>query len=160
AVEAAAVVAKIVAYDSAAPSDKLLLVADRKGDFDFEEATSQLRAFVPPGVSVEEITRGESDDATAREHLLAAINEGRKIVNYLGHGNLDEWRGRLFTSADARELTNERLTFFVSMTCLNGYFHEPALDSLAEAMVKAPRGGAVAAWASSGMNGPAEQLVI
>jgi subtilisin-like proprotein convertase family protein len=158
--EAAAIVNKIVAYDSAAPSEALLLVADQNGDFDFEAASGQLRAAIPPGVRVEEIARGKSGDAAAREHLLAAINEGRKIVNYLGHGNLDQWRGGLLTSADARELTNERLTFFVSMTCLNGYFHEPALDSLAEAMVKAPRGGAVAAWASSGMNGPAEQLVI
>ncbi|MEN3333050.1 MAG: hypothetical protein V7641_2415 [Blastocatellia bacterium] len=159
--EAAAVIAKIVAYDSAAPSEAMLLVADSNGDFDFERAVSQLRAFIPPGVRAEEIARGELGDAAARQRLLAAINEGRKIVNYMGHGNIAQWNGGLLTNMDARELTNgERLTFFVSMTCLNGYFHEPALDSLAEALVKAPRGGAVAAWASSGMSGPAEQLVV
>jgi subtilisin-like proprotein convertase family protein len=159
--EAAAVIAKLVAYDSAAPSDAILLVADSNSDFDFERAIGQLRAFVPPGVRAEEIARGELGDAAARQKLLAAMNEGRKVVNYLGHGNIDQWNGGMLTTADARDLTNgERLTFFVSMTCLTGYFHEPALDSLAEALVKAPRGGAVAAWASSGMNGPAEQLVV
>jgi len=159
--EAAAVIAKIIAYDSAAPSDAMLLVADSNGDFDFERAVGELRAFIPPGVRAEEIARGELGDAAARQKLLAAMNEGRKIVNYLGHGNIDQWNGGLLATADARQLTNgERLTFFVSMTCLNGYFHEPALDSLAEALVKAPRGGAVAAWASSGMSGPAEQLVV
>ncbi|HJQ24581.1 MAG TPA: C25 family cysteine peptidase, partial [Blastocatellia bacterium] len=159
--EAAAVVAKIIAYDSAAPSDAMLLVADSPDDFDFARASGQLRDLIPPSVRAEEITRGQADDAATRERLLAAINEGRKVVNYIGHGNIDQWHGNLLTDADARALANDgRLTFFVAMTCLNGYFQEPALDSLAEAMVKAPRGGAVAAWASSGMSGPAEQAVV
>ncbi|HKQ04256.1 MAG TPA: C25 family cysteine peptidase, partial [Blastocatellia bacterium] len=159
--EAAALVAKIIAYDSAAPSDALLLVADSSDDFDFAGAANQLRDFIPPNIRAEEIRRGQTDDVASRERLLAAINEGRKVVNYMGHGNIDQLHGFLLTDADARALTNqERLTFFVAMTCLNGYFQEPALDSLAEAMVKAPHGGAVAAWASSGMSGPAEQAVV
>ncbi|MFL6277533.1 MAG: C25 family cysteine peptidase [Blastocatellia bacterium] len=161
ATEAAALVAKIIAYDGAAPSDALLLVADSSDDFDFAGAANQLRDFIPSNVRAEEIRRGQTDDVASRERLLAAINEGRKVVNYLGHGNIDQLHGFLLTDADARALTNqERLTFFVAMTCLNGYFQEPALDSLAEAMVKAPHGGAVAAWASSGMSGPAEQVVV
>src|SRR5262249_16892927 len=149
------------AYDSAAPAGAVLLVADRRDEFDFERASGELRAFIPPDVGVEAIARGQAGDAAARAKLLAALNEGRKVVNYLGHGNSDQWSGGLLTAEDARGLANGgRLTFFVAMTCLNGYFHEPALDSLAEALVKAPRGGAVAAWASSGMNGPAEQAVI
>src|SRR5205085_1176608 len=43
AVEAAALVAKIIAYDSATPSDAMLLVADRNDEFDFERAAGQLR---------------------------------------------------------------------------------------------------------------------
>jgi hypothetical protein len=39
---------------------------------------------------------------------------------------------------------------------LNGYFHDPVLDSLAESLLKA-RGGAVAVWASSGMTLPQHQ---
>jgi hypothetical protein len=80
------------------------------------------------------------------------------VVNYVGHGNVDQWHGLLLTAADARALTNgERLTFFVSMTCLNGYFQDPALDGLAEALLKAERGGAIAVWSSSAMSLPAEQ---
>ena len=37
------------------------------------------------------------------------------------------------------------------MTCLNGYFQDPAMDSLAEALMKSEKGGAIAVWASSGM---------
>lgn len=36
------------------------------------------------------------------------------------------------------------------MSCLNGYFHDAASDSLAEALLKSS-GGAVAVWASSAM---------
>ena len=37
------------------------------------------------------------------------------------------------------------------MTCLNGYFHDPAFESLAQALMSAEGGGAVAVWAPSGM---------
>jgi len=43
---------------------------------------------------------------------------------------------------------------FVAMNCLNGYFQDPALDSLAEALLKSPAGGAVAVWASSAITFP------
>jgi len=46
------------------------------------------------------------------------------------------------------------------MTCLNGYFQDPVLDSLAEGLMKAPRGGAVAVWASSGMTLPDNQAAM
>jgi hypothetical protein len=42
------------------------------------------------------------------------------------------------------------------MTCLNGYFQDPKLDSISEAMLNA-KGGAVAAWASSGETYPDTQ---
>ena len=43
------------------------------------------------------------------------------------------------------------------MTCLNGYFHFPYFNSLAEELVKARDKGAIAAFSPSGLslNGPA-----
>jgi len=85
---------------------------------------------------------------------------GQKIVNYTGHGNVDQWRADLLTNADAALLTNQNhLAVFVMMTCLNGYFDDPALGSLAEALMKSP-GGAVAVWASSGMTTADEQALM
>jgi hypothetical protein len=46
------------------------------------------------------------------------------------------------------------------MTCLNGYFQDAALESLAESLMKTERGGAVAVWASSGMTTPPEQSIL
>jgi hypothetical protein len=51
-------------------------------------------------------------------------------------------------------------TLFVMMTCLNGYFVDPQLDSLAEALMKWNNGAAVAVWASSGMTMPDDQGVM
>ena len=101
------------------------------------------------------------DDATAKSRLIDAITRGQKVVNYMGHGSVNLWSGSLLTNEDARNLTNrERLPVFVMMTCLNGYFHDPALDSLAESLLKAENGGAVAVWTSTGMTEPADQSVL
>lgn len=102
---------------------------------------------------------GKQDDATARADVIAKLNAGKALVNYSGHGNVDVWTGAaIFTSSDATALTNgNKLSFVVVMDCLNGYFHDPTLLSLSEALVKAPNGGAVAAFASSGLTLPGGQ---
>jgi hypothetical protein len=46
------------------------------------------------------------------------------------------------------------------MTCLNGFFHDLYTESLAEALMRAEQGGAVAVWASSGLTFPDQQHLI
>ncbi|HKG20705.1 MAG TPA: C25 family cysteine peptidase, partial [Blastocatellia bacterium] len=78
-----------------------------------------------------------------------------------GHGNIDAWRGNLLNSEIAAILENrDRPTLFVMMSCLNGYMHDPAVDSLAESLMKAQGGGAVAVWASAGISTPDEQALM
>lgn len=161
ALEAAAMINKIVSYDTAARSGSILLVADRNDGYNFESSNSLLRALIPDGIRVEEIDRGRLDDAAAKSMLIETINRGQKIVNYIGHGSVGIWRGNLLTNDDALLLTNARgLSLFVTMTCLNGYYQDPVLDSLAESLMKAAGGGAIAVWASTGMTEPGGQLVI
>jgi Peptidase family C25 len=134
--EAAVLVSKIVGYDSsigkaAQPQRSVLLVADQNDGFDFEQASSQLRGLVPAGTNVQEIFRGRLDDASAKKQLISSINAGQSIVNYTGHGSTNVWRS-LFTTEDARSLNNQRrLPVFVTMTCLNGFFQDPVIESLA-----------------------------
>jgi hypothetical protein len=100
---------------------------------------------------------GKQDDPTATANIKAGFNQGRALANYSGHGNVDVWTGAsIFKSADALALTNgnNKLSFVVVMDCLNGYFQAPELLSLSEAFLKAPNGGAVAAFASSGLTLP------
>ena len=159
--EAAAVVGKIVAYDSSRPSDGILLVADKNVGYDFDGSNDRLRGLIPSTFKVEEIGRSSLDDVTAKGRLLGAINQGQKIVNYTGHGNVEQWKDNLLTADDAAALTNrDSLSLFVLMTCLNGYFHDASVVSLGEALLKNERGGAVAVWASTGMTMPTPQSSV
>ena len=160
AIEAASVAAKIVSYDQATPSEGVLLVSDTNDGYDFQTMSDQLRGFIPASTSVEEINRAQADAATVKSSLLKALSRGPRVVNYAGHGSSEQWRGNLLTSGDASGLTNRQsLSLFVSMTCLNGFFHDPSTESLAEVLVKS-RGGAIAVWASSGMTEPGEQAAM
>jgi len=159
--EALSVATKIAGYDGQRSSGTLLLVTDHNDTFDFESASNLLRGLTPPNIRVETVDRAHVDDATAKAMLIDAINRGQVVVNYAGHGSVDQWRGNILTSADAAGLINSgQLSLFVMMTCLNGYFQDAALDSLGESLLKAEGGGAMAVWGSSGMTTPDIQSVL
>jgi hypothetical protein len=86
-----------------------------------------------------------------RADTLAALNAGPSIVQYSGHGLIESWStGNYLTSPDAPALTNSRASVVLTMSCLNGYFHDLGTESLAEALLRSPR-GAAAVWASSAL---------
>jgi hypothetical protein len=153
------VVDKIIGYDQAARTEArdALLVSDTG----FEFATNSLRALLPAGTNAATVNRSEGPtDADVRARILAALNRGPSVVNYYGHGSVDLWTGAgLLRTADARGLANSGgLSLFVMMTCLNGYFIEPKTPGLAEALLRAPHGGAFAVWASSGLTEAGDQI--
>jgi hypothetical protein len=161
--EAAIMVNKLVGYDRSSRSEGVLLVADASSDgsSDFEAATADLRNVIPGDQRIEQINRSGLDPLTAKSRLIDAINRGQRIVNYDGHANIDALRGGLLTAEDVSSLSNgENLSLFVMMTCLTGYFHDAQLDSLAEALMRAEKGGACAVWASSGMTVSSDQGVM
>jgi hypothetical protein len=162
--EASLVVGKIVGYgQSAQGPSEVLLVADMPGeDFDFEKAGSELFSLFPENIKVWGISRVRyTDDVQVRAALMENLNAGNLLVNYLGHGSVEVWRGNILRAEDAERLTNgSRLAFFVNMTCLNGFFQDVYTTSLAEGLLKAPGGGAVAVWASSGLTEPDQQLLM
>ena len=80
-------------------------------------------------------------------------------MNYFGHGLVSLWRGGFFSADDVSILRNgSRLPVVLSMTCLNGLFQDPREECLAEALLRAPNGGAAAVWSSSGLTEPTNQL--
>jgi hypothetical protein len=162
--EANTVVAKIISYERYGAMREALLVADRvdkEGDFDFELASEEVAGLLPHSLSVRKIFRADFvSDEQARVQLLSAIGLGPLLVNFMGHGSVDVWRGDLLDADAADGLINNGLPFFLSMTCLNGFFQDPYGDSLAEALLKANSGGALAVWTSSGMTVPGEQAMM
>jgi len=150
--ELTTMIGKIAAYDESSKAEGVLLVSDSPVGFDFSAANNALKLLVPDGVRVDEVDRGKLGDVNAKAQLLEGINRGPRIINYYGHGSVDLWSGNLLNASDAGSVTNrDRLSLFVAMTCLNGYFQDPTMDSLAEALMKSEQGGAIAVWASSGM---------
>jgi hypothetical protein len=155
--EAETLVNKLLNYSKSKPVESALLVADANDEFDFEGGSAELAELLKGQIPIETLSRGRLSASEAKARLLAAINKGQRLVNYFGHGTVDIWRGNLLTAAEARRLTNSSLPVMVMMTCLNGYFNDAALDSLAENLLKAERGGAIAVWTSSAMTASPEQ---
>jgi len=159
--ETGALVSKIIGYDQSQSTNGVLLVADHNEGFDFEGADTQLKALIPANLQVTDIRRGQVGDSDARSQLLNALNTGAKVVNYYGHGSTRLWTDApILTAADAASLGNvQHLSLFVSMTCLNGYFQDPSIESLGESLLKA-QGGAIAVWASTGLTDPGGQVMM
>jgi hypothetical protein len=111
-------------------------------------------------LSATDVFAGNLGTSTASQDLLSGINSGQLLVNYNGHGSIQVWGGGgLFDDTMAASLTNgNKLPFFVIMNCLNGFFHDVYTQSLAESLMLAPNGGAVAVWASSGLTNAGPQF--
>jgi hypothetical protein len=143
---------KIVAYDAQMAGGAVVLVADvNDEENDFEAAIGQLRELVPAGVPVTALYRSMLGDAGTRALLVDELRRGPALLNYVGHGSVQLWNGSVLTAELAAQLSTARSTVGVLMTCLNGYFQDPTGDGLAEALLKAPAGGAAAVWASTGL---------
>jgi len=158
--EANLVAGKVVNYSPANPPQSALLVADAQGSyyFNFEAANNQIATLLPASLTKQKVYRAqEPSDAQTHADIINGFNSGQVLVVYSGHGNTNIWGGSIFSTDDAMALTNgNKLPFLVVMDCLNGFFTvpQPSGQSLAEAVVKAPNGGAVASFASSGLTIP------
>ncbi|MFL6228859.1 MAG: C25 family cysteine peptidase [Pyrinomonadaceae bacterium] len=159
--EASTVIAKIVNFTPDAANKSALFVSDHSGtdDLNFVAASRSVGAQLLPEMTTTFVNRDDGAADAVRSRIVAEINAGPSLVNFMGHGSSTFWTGgQLLRASDAAALSNgNRLPLFAMMTCLSGYFTGTALDSLSEALLKSQRGGAVAVWASSGMTIPVEQ---
>jgi uncharacterized repeat protein (TIGR01451 family) len=165
--EAAVVVDKILSYEQSPPAgewnQKTLFVADdpELPDNDFYAYSDAVAGhYVPAPYTAQKVyylTPPYTSSAAAKAAVIAAINEGRLIVNYVGHGSTQRWAGGdLLSIGDVPSLTNAgRLPFVVPMTCLEGYYIHPSdaardRSSLGESLVRHAGGGAIASWSPTG----------
>jgi gingipain R len=84
--------------------------------------------------------------------VSSALNAGRGIINYCGHGSTDAWTTTGFSSTHVAALTNDnKLPFIVSVACVNGQFN--GYTCFAETWLRSTRNGepigAVGAYMSS-----------
>jgi hypothetical protein len=154
---------KVIAFEANltnAMNRGALFVSDLPIGYDFEAVNARLSAYLPAEMPKNFIPRSNSN---ARNLLLADLNNGRYLVNYSGHGSTSFWAASNFYHKNDIPLLsnpNDRLTIFTLLTCLNGYFISPTIESFAEASIRKEPGGAVITWASSGQTTPDIQEVM
>jgi hypothetical protein len=162
------IVEKTIEYEAGADAPWLkdvLFVADHDvahvGN-PFETESRQLQALLPGGYRAHELFASQLGADALRLDMASQVADGRLIVNYSGHGSTRLWgvNGDLLGPTDINNWTNARLPFVVAMNCLNGFFQGIYdEESLAETLLRAPQGGAVAVWASSGVTDTFKQAV-
>jgi len=154
--EARVLVEKIVAFETAQRSldGKAVLVAD---DADaagsFEADADEIAATVLSQREVEKVYLRDLG-ASSRTAIVTAFDAGPGLVSYVGHGGTAVWASEnVFNNWDIPSLSPQaQQPLLLTMNCLNGFFHHPSLDSLAEALVKVEGRGAVAAFSPSGLS--------
>ncbi len=92
-------------------------------------------------------------DPFATQSMISnALNDGRSILNYCGHGSTTSWGTTGFSNTNVNNLTNDNmLGFMTSVACLNGNF--ASSTCFAETWLRATHNGeptgAIGFWASS-----------
>jgi hypothetical protein len=168
--QASTMVNKILNYEQNPPSDdwnkSVLFVADNQPDpaGNFWDLSDDIaNNYLPNTYTAQKIyyTPGNPPYSTpdsVRTAITNTINEGRLLVNYVGHSGVQYWASeKLFRIDDIAVLTNtESLPLMMPMTCQDGYFIWPKppgddYSSLGESIVRASGGGAIASWSPTGM---------
>jgi hypothetical protein len=159
--EARTLVDKVVAFETAGSilSGPAVLVADNADAAgDFEANANELAAGELAGRRVEKVFLSEKGAAT-RAEIANAFDQGASLVSYVGHGGIAVWASEnVWNTVDVNGLAPQpQQPILFTMNCLNGFFHFPPLNSLAEQFVKAEGKGAIAAFSPSGLSldGPA-----
>ena len=154
--EAQRLVNKLVAFEQAGRTfaGTAVLVADNAdiaGNFEADQ--DDIASSVLQGRAVEKIYLRDLGAAT-RATIRAAFDSGPGLVSYVGHGATAVWASEnVWNNTDIPTLADQdQQPLLLTLNCLNGFFHFPPLDSLAEAFVKAEGKGAIAAFAPSGLS--------
>src|SRR5262249_23529983 len=139
-----------------------LVVADQNLGADFTSTSASVADSLNKSFGVTRLFTDGVDPQTAKQQLLDALNQGQALVNYAGHGSVEQWSfADLLDNTDASGLQHgNRLPVFILMDCLNGFFHDVFSTSLAETLLLSPDGGAVAVWASSGFTDASPQAAM
>jgi len=155
--EVQAMVAKILAYETGAgnPDAPVVLVTDNPdGGGDFDWNAQDLTDTVLLSLDVDKIQLSKLGTTATRSAILNAFDEGPSIMSYIGHGGIEVWANEnLLHREDVATLSPQsQQALLFTMNCLNGYFHFPYRNSLAEELLKAEDKGIIAAFSPAGLS--------
>ncbi len=93
---------------------------------------------------VQESAPGGQRAPGVNQTITKALDEGRLIINYAGHGGESGWaEEQILTLADIFSWRNRRLPLFVTATCSFGRYDDPNVNSGAELALLSRQGGAI-----------------
>ncbi len=134
------VVDKILAFESASVVSNALLVADNDGVNNFA-GSSDTHIDGPLAAAGYSRSKVYLPNANARVTIQATLNNGRRLVTYVGHGAMDRWSSQnIWNTNDVLALSNTRYPVVANFSCNNGSFVDRSANCLAEVFIEAPRG--------------------
>ena len=158
-----AMVAKTLDYEQNRPAgdwvQKITLVADDDSTA-FSNFNDEVITLIDGRFETENLVL--TPEHNIRPELLAAFNQGRGLMSYMGHGALDIWgQEEIFSTQDVPQLKQQgRYPIMLVWACLNGYFQHPKRTSLGETLLLSPHSGAIAGMFPTGETFPSDQLVM
>ncbi|MBI4818404.1 MAG: hypothetical protein HY791_19215 [Deltaproteobacteria bacterium] len=152
--DAEALVSKLIA---AGPLNlrSAVVVSQDDGSGYLPQWADQVTSILSSSIEVERIK--SSSGLPQASSLEARLDQGADLVAYFGHGGPDRWAGDLFDTSRARTLSGSP-GLYVSMSCLNGTFDDPALTSLGESVLLAPGGATAVIAMSTAAKAPVQRL--
>ena len=155
-----AMVSKIVAYETAPVfgewNGRILSVADDSdngGNF-ASHSESLIDPYNNAPWSITPMYYStETDLAFFQKEVEGFFSSGPGLILYNGHSSIHQWGAeRYFHLDDVGDLANNgQLPVVLQMTCFTGSFHQPFWNTLDEALVRLPLGGAIAVWGATGL---------
>jgi hypothetical protein len=150
-------VSKVLEYEASSaktPGRAVLVADDPDSAGDFERDADEIGRMVLPSQDPLRIYLGRLGTEATRTAIVDAFNGEGGLVSYVGHGGIHLWASEnIFDSSRVSTLDSRRdPPLVLTLNCLNGYFHFPYFNSLAEELVKAEGKGAIAVVAPSGLS--------
>lgn len=161
--ELEAMVAKILAWESS-PRMGTALFASGASDVETQSLGALSLGFAArlPGWSTAQAAVDQIGTPAARAAVLAALQNGTQVVNYVGHSAAEMWDwDPLLLWWDVDGLTSVQVPSLVTAWgCWNSYFVDPETESLAAHLLRAPGAGATAAIGATTLTSEASHQAL
>ncbi|HEX9186594.1 MAG TPA: C25 family cysteine peptidase [Vicinamibacteria bacterium] len=157
--EAALLAAKIESQGEvlASTAGRHVVAVDNSGPGDPPFRKDAEAIPLPGATSLEWADLGDGA-AAARQALHAGLAAGAQVTHYFGHGGPEEWADEsLLTAADVALLPAAAPTVLFTWACQSQWYLNLWGPSVNEALLLAPRGGALASFGPAGITTPRQQ---
>lgn len=153
------VISKIFTYQqaNAALRNQFSFVSDDNDTAgDFSRIVTEVAPLLESsGYETERVQFVQNQDnlESVKGQVQSILHEGRGHVLFSGHSTVHQWALESFFHISGVEELGNRSQFpiILQMTCFTGTFLLPGLDSLDEALLRQPAGGAIAVWGATGL---------